>query len=79
VPKTTLHITNLKLTTTSSAGLIEHFLPYHVSSVRLNADKGFAMLDVDAGEVDALIADKNGSMYHGRLIRVAPAIPKFQA
>jgi hypothetical protein len=76
MPKTTLRVTNLRLTTTSSAGLIEHFLPFRISSVRLNAKEGVALLEIESTESEAAIADKNGSMYHGRLIRVATVASK---
>lgn len=71
----TLYVGNLPYST-SEAGLTAAFSAYGASNVRIIEGRGFAFVDVDADQLEAAIADKNGSQLEGRTLTVNEARPR---
>lgn len=71
----TLYIGNISYSSTEQ-GLQEAFAQYGASNVRIIEGRGFAFLDIDADQLEAAVADKNGAQLDGRTLTVNEARPK---
>ena len=71
----TLYVGNISYSSTEQS-LQEAFKQYGASNVRIIEGRGFAFLDIDADQLEAAVADKNGSQLDGRTLTVNEARPK---
>jgi RNA recognition motif-containing protein len=71
----TLYVGNISYSSTEQS-LQEAFKQYGASNVRIIEGRGFAFLDIEADQLEAAVADKNGSQLDGRTLTVNEARPK---
>jgi cold-inducible RNA-binding protein len=71
----TLYVGNISYSSTEQS-LQEAFKQYGASNVRIIEGRGFAFLDIDADQLEAAVADKNGAQLDGRTLTVNEARPK---
>ncbi|MFZ4508607.1 MAG: RNA recognition motif domain-containing protein [Fimbriimonas sp.] len=71
----TLYVGNISYSSTEQS-LQAAFAAYGASNVRIIEGRGFAFLDVQADQLEAAVADKNGSQLDGRTLTVNEARPK---
>ena len=71
----TLYVGNISYSSTEQS-LQEAFKQYGATNVRIIEGRGFAFLDIDADQLEAAVADKNGAQLDGRTLTVNEARPK---
>jgi cold-inducible RNA-binding protein len=71
----TLYVGNIPYSATEST-LATAFGAYGATNVRIIEGRGFAFVDVNADQLEAAIADKNGSALDGRTLTVNEARPR---
>ena len=71
----TLYVGNIPYSSTETS-LSQAFATYGATNVRIIEGRGFAFVDVNADQVQAAIADKNGSSLDGRTLTVNEARPR---
>ncbi|MCW5942929.1 MAG: hypothetical protein KIS66_11900 [Fimbriimonadaceae bacterium] len=75
MPKASLFIGNLSYSA-NEEHLSAHFAAFGADNIRIIEGKGFAFLDIDAGDVTRAIEGMDGTELLGRRIRVSEARPK---
>lgn len=70
-----LYVGNISYSSTEDS-LLQAFSAYGASNVRIIEGRGFAFVDVNADQLEAAVADKNGTQLDGRTITVNEARPK---
>jgi len=75
VANKTLYVGNISYSS-SEQSLTDYFSAYGASNVRIIEGRGFAFVDVDADQLEAAIADKNGKEFEGRTLTVNEARPR---
>lgn len=71
----TLYVGNISYSSTEQS-LADFFSAYGASNVRIIEGRGFAFVDVNADQLEAAIADKNGKEFEGRTLTVNEARPR---
>lgn len=71
----TLYVGNISYSSTEQS-LTDYFSQYGASNVRIIEGRGFAFVDIDADQLEAAIADKNGKEFEGRTLTVNEARPR---
>jgi cold-inducible RNA-binding protein len=71
----TLYVGNISYGSTEDS-LTQAFSAYGASNVRIIQGRGFAFVDVNADQLEAAIADKNGAQLDGRTLTVNEARPR---
>lgn len=71
----TLYVGNIPYSCNESS-LAQTFGAYGATNVRIIEGRGFAFVDVSADQLEAAIADKNGSQLDGRTLTVNEARPR---
>jgi cold-inducible RNA-binding protein len=71
----TLYVGNISYSSTEQS-LQEAFKQYGATNVRIIEGRGFAFLDIEADQLEAAVADKNGAQLDGRTLTVNEARPK---
>lgn len=75
MPKASLFIGNLSYSA-NEEHLSAHFAAFGADNIRIIEGKGFAFLDIEAGDVARAIEGMDGTELLGRRIRVSEARPK---
>lgn len=75
MPKASLFIGNLSYSA-NEEHLSAHFAAFGADNIRIIEGKGFAFLDIEAGDVARVIEGMDGTELLGRRIRVSEARPK---